>query len=242
MLLLVGSLLGSPISFLTQRAGELIRDVFPMPDHEQEKLASSSTTTLHWHTEDAFHPHRPDWVVLVGLRNPDDVSTTFVPVTDLDLAPDIRRTLSEERFTIVPDGSHSPTLDSTGDSAHSPSAETFHRIVAETYRPRELAILTGDPTAPFLCLDPPFMRRPLQDPRAETALDTLIDTVDRSLREVTVRPGQILVIDNKRAVHGRRPFQPRYDGTDRWLRRVKVAADLRTTEGRRFGSHGRAVV
>ncbi len=243
MLLLVGSLLGSPISFLTQRTGELVRDVFPMPDHEGEKLASSSTTTLHWHTEDAFHPHRADWIVLLCLRNHDHVGTTFAPVTRLDLDPDTVRTLSEERFVIVPDGSHSPTSTATiGSSDDYPSAETYERIIAATYRPRELAILTGDPAAPFMCIDPPFMQRPLQDTRAERALDTLVDTIDHSLCDVTLATGQILIIDNKRAVHGRRPFQARYDGTDRWLRRIKVAADLRPTEGRRFGPHGRAVV
>ncbi|MBP2478023.1 putative NAD(P)/FAD-binding protein YdhS [Crossiella equi] len=46
---------------------------------------------------------------------------------------------------------------------------------------------------------------------------------------------------NKRAVHGRRPFTARYDGTDRWLRRINITADLRRSAGRQFGGHGRAV-
>ncbi|OPC84093.1 clavaminate synthase [Embleya scabrispora] len=244
LLLLIGSLLGSPFSSLTQQSGRLTGDMFPVPEHEHEKLGSSSTTMLHWHIEDAFHPHRADWLVLLGLRNHDDIATTFVPVTDLDLDPDIKRVLFEERFVILPDKSHSTTLRTpmTGNSDHHPSAETFERIIAATHRPRELAVLTGDPDAPFLCIDPPYMRRRLRDPEAERALDTLIDTIDRSLRDVVVAPGQALIVDNKRAVHGRRPFRARYDGTDRWLRRVKVTADLRPTEGRRFGPHGRALV
>lgn len=52
----------------------------------------------------------------------------------------------------------------------------------------------------------------------------------------------MLIIDNKRAVHGRRPFAARHDDTDRWLRRANLLADLRRAEGRRGGSHGRAVV
>ncbi|MBJ7505663.1 MAG: TauD/TfdA family dioxygenase, partial [Ilumatobacteraceae bacterium] len=36
----------------------------------------------------------------------------------------------------------------------------------------------------------------------------------------------ILVIDNHRAVHGRTSFTPRYDGTDRWLKRALVVQSL----------------
>lgn len=242
MLLLVGSLLGSPVSSLTQQMGKLVGDMVPIPEHEHKELGSSSTSTLHWHVEDAFHPHRADWIVLLGLRNPDNIGTTFAPVTELDLDPDTTRVLFEERFIILPDKSHSTVLTTTTGGGNYPSAETFDRLIATTHRPRGLAILTGDPAAPFICIDPPYMQRELQDPRAEQALDALIATVDRSLQDVALAPGQILIIDNKRAVHGRRPFHARYDGNDRWLRRIKVTADLRATEGRRFGAHGRAVV
>jgi hypothetical protein len=37
-----------------------------------------------------------------------------------------------------------------------------------------------------------------------------------------LRPGQLLLIDNDVAVHGRAPFTARYDGTDRWLKRVNI--------------------
>lgn len=47
--------------------------------------------------------------------------------------------------------------------------------------------------------------------------------------EVAATAGQILLIDNRRVLHGRpqyRPDQaPRYDGTDRWQRRLTVAND-----------------
>jgi len=35
-----------------------------------------------------------------------------------------------------------------------------------------------------------------------------------------------MVIDNRRTVHGRLPFNPRYDGYDRWVKRLMVISEL----------------
>jgi len=47
---------------------------------------------------------------------------------------------------------------------------------------------------------------------------------------VVLDDGDLLVIDNDRAVHGRTAFTPRYDGTDRWLRRALVVTSLPTND------------
>ena len=36
----------------------------------------------------------------------------------------------------------------------------------------------------------------------------------------------LLVIDNEKTIHGRKPFQPRYNGTDRWVQRVLVRKEI----------------
>jgi L-asparagine oxygenase len=43
------------------------------------------------------------------------------------------------------------------------------------------------------------------------------------------------VVDNDLAVHGRTPFKPRFDGTDRWLQRTFVVADHTAADGSREG-------
>ena len=45
--------------------------------------------------------------------------------------------------------------------------------------------------------------------------------------------GDLLVIDNRRAVHGRSKFRARFDGTDRWLQRTFVVDELATIADRR---------
>ena len=50
-----------------------------------------------------------------------------------------------------------------------------------------------------------------------------------------LEPGDLLVIDNNVAVHGRTPFVARFDGTDRWLQRTFVVADLAPSAADRDG-------
>ena len=63
-------------------------------------------------------------------------------------------------------------------------------------------------------------------PRAITALSALHHAVKHTTQQVVLAAGDILVIDNHRCVHGRTPFAPRYDGTDRWLKRALVVQSL----------------
>lgn len=243
LLLLFGTFLGDPVSFLTQQRGRLVLDLFPIKGHEAEQLGSSSTTPLEWHNEDAFHPLRADWIMLAGLRNHDQVPTTFAPLQDLELDDRTRELLFEERFVILPDESHTAAFnnDTTGMDKAAWIDDAFQKIAEMNESPRRTAILYGDKDAPFLRIDPAFMPRDLDD-EAAAALKTVIAAFDAKIRNVILCPGDLLIVDNMRAVHGRRPFTARYDGTDRWLRRINVLADLRRAEGRRYTDHGRALV
>ncbi len=52
---------------------------------------------------------------------------------------------------------------------------------------------------------------------------------------VVLEPGDLLVVDNNVAVHGRSPFSARFDGTDRWLQRAFVVTDLAPSAADRTG-------
>lgn len=243
ILLLLGSVLGDPFSFVTQQQGRLILDVFPVRGHEQEQLGSSSSVNLEWHNEDAFHEHRADWLMLLGMRNHDDVATTFAPIQDIHLEPEHRELLFQDRYVILPDESHSAEFNAatTGLETDDRIADAFARVAEMNSEPRKIPILTGDHDAPYVRIDPAFME-PLDDPEAQQALDMVIDAIDGRLKDVVLYPGDLMIVDNKRAVHGRRPFRARYDGTDRWMRRINVTAHLRNSAGRLHGPLGRAVL
>ena len=57
----------------------------------------------------------------------------------------------------------------------------------------------------------------------------------RTTPRVVLEAGDLLVVDNTVAVHGRSPFVPRFDGTDRWLQRTFVVTDLAPSAAERRG-------
>jgi hypothetical protein len=52
---------------------------------------------------------------------------------------------------------------------------------------------------------------------------------------VVLEAGDLLVVDNNVSVHGRSPYEPRFDGTDRWLQRTFVVSDLAPSASDRVG-------
>jgi Fe(II)/alpha-ketoglutarate-dependent arginine beta-hydroxylase len=226
LIVLYTSLLGDVFGWATQQDGRLVHDVFPIRGHEQEQLGSGSETLLTWHTEDAFHPCRGDYLVLACLRNPDGVATNLGCVDDLVLDPDDVQVLFRESFTIRPDESHKAENNSAGVSAD------FEAIMRMTQEPDRLAVLFGDPGRPYIRADPYFMDEP-DDPMAAAALRRFVAEMDRHINGVVLQPGEFLFLDNYKVVHGREPFRARFDGTDRWLKRVNATRDLRKSRAYR---------
>ena len=56
--------------------------------------------------------------------------------------------------------------------------------------------------------------------QAQEALDKLLESIKENTKQIALQNGDVLVLDNKKLVHGRKSFKAKYDGTDRWLLRV----------------------
>jgi len=130
--LLMASLLGEVIGWSTQQAGRIVHDVFPIKRHAHEQIGTGSEQPIWWHTEDAFHQFRGDYVGLMCLRNPDQVATTVCMLNDFPLSYELRKILFQPHFTILPDDSHrrkNAVRDSEGDPfdanrrKHAPSCQ-----------------------------------------------------------------------------------------------------------------------
>jgi hypothetical protein len=214
---LCGALLGDAIAWSHQRGGLICQDLMPIKGHEDKMLGSGSERALVWHTEDARYSYRGDYIGLMCMRNPDAVRTTFALVDEVSLDPEQVEVLFEPCFLFRPDPSH-PT-DSEGEKA---------------------PVLFGDPKSPYIRFDPYSMERP-ETEEARSAMDYLIRAIDEILTGVALRPGECLFIDNYKAVHGRSSFKARFDGTDRWLKRINVARDLRRSRGVRKGPTSRVI-
>jgi Fe(II)/alpha-ketoglutarate-dependent arginine beta-hydroxylase len=221
LLVLYTSLMGDVFGWATQQDGRLVHDVLPIRGHEQEQLGSGSETLLTWHTEDAFHPYRGDYVVLACLRNPNRAVTTVGNVDDVKLDGADLDLLFEERFIIKPDESHL-TKNNTA------AAEIdFSQIDQLNEAPPPVAVLSGARDRPYLRADPYFMEVAEGDEPAACALRNFEAAMDACLMDVVLTPGDYCFLDNYKVVHGRKPFKARFDGSDRWLKRVCVTRDLR---------------
>jgi Fe(II)/alpha-ketoglutarate-dependent arginine beta-hydroxylase len=235
LLLIIGSLLGDPFAWGTQQDGRLIHDVLPIAGHENEQLGSSSEALLTWHTEDAFHPLRGDFLMLGCLRNPYGAQTTVGYVDSLELPESVRDVLFEPRFGIRPDESHLAKNNSAG------GTKSFEEIAEMDRAPEPIAVLFGDRSAPFVRADPYFMDVAEGDDEARSALDAFAKAMDDRMFDVVLEDGDFIVIDNYRVVHGRKPFKARHDGTDRWLKRINITADLRKSRASRPARDDRAI-
>jgi Fe(II)/alpha-ketoglutarate-dependent arginine beta-hydroxylase len=238
LLVLFGSLLGELLGWATQQDGHIIHDVVPIEGHEHEQLGSGSEQLLWWHTEDAFHPYRCDYLAMLCLRNPDQVETTMANVDSVNLDKKHVEVLFEPRFTIRPDESHLEKNKAKANSRPDGEQEflkvAYEKVNRMQNSPDKLSVLFGDPRAPYVRIDPYFMDQLHDDEEAQHALDALVENIDEKLTGIVLKPGDFIFIDNYRVVHGRKPFKARYDGFDRWLKRINVTRDLRKSRSARL--------
>ncbi len=203
--MLLGQQLGEVIAYRDEKHGALVQNVVPVPSLATSQ-SNGGSVPLEFHTENAFHPHRPDYVGLLCLRSAhqDQVGTQVAAVRRalplLDEAD--RAILREPRFV----------------TAAPPSFRSVDRS-----RPRP--VLTGSLVDPDVCVD--FHATSALDDRAGRALAQLREGLTRVRVDLVLRPGDMVFLDNRLVVHGRVAFMPRYDGTDRWLHRVFVHLDHR---------------
>ena len=209
--LMVMSVLGDVISYADEKDGRLIQDISPVRGTERRQ-ENSGSCLLELHTENGFHPSRPHFIGLLGLRSDHRHQAMTVaggvrailPLLD----PLHARVLREPLFRLrVASSFVGP------DSTVTVSA---------------VPVLTGSSSDPDLCID--FHASEPMTELARSALEELRSLLLGSLVGAVLEPGDMFIVDNRKAVHGRTGFSPRYDGHDRWLRRCFAVTDIRASQ------------
>ncbi|MEV6162544.1 TauD/TfdA family dioxygenase [Streptomyces sp. NPDC052052] len=213
--------LGEPFAWATLQYGRMVQDIFPIRGDEHRESGHGSDAFLQFHTDDAFRPDAPDYLMLFGVRNPDVVPTYVAAVRDIRLSEQDRRLLSEKRFHILPDDEHIRQLE-----LRAPDEPMLRRAIEMRDRPEPVPVLFGDERNPRIRIDIPFMRCVGEDPESARALTTLHTELERVQRPLIAAQGTLLILDNRSVVHARGSFSARYDGTDRWLRKIVVGEGL----------------
>lgn len=234
--MLIAALLGEVFGWSTLQSGRLIHNVVPIPSEENEQ-SGHGTVRLEWHTEDGFHPYRCDYLLLGGMRNHDAVPTAVAGIDSVSLSQAHAQVLWQPRFLIRPDAEHlkraARLVEGTGER---------HAMQRMQDEPTPCAVLFGGAARPYLRVDPAFMEPVPDDPEAAAALTALVDQLEEHLTDVALGPGDLLVVDNYRAVHGRSAYRARFDGTDRWLKKTVVTRDLRKSRAQRAKANARVLL
>ena len=195
---------GRPYGYWQEQGGAVVQNIFPIKKSESDQISSSSKKELEMHTETAFHPWLPQYVLLLCLRGDDRAGTTFVDIEEL-----VESFSSEERELL-----HQPIFQTSVDSSFINSKQGDALIT--------MPILYNNGTS--IRYDRNLMTSEVDE--GKDVLKKLAEVVEDLKITIYLKAGDLAVIHNWRTIHGRTPFTPRYDGRDRWLKRVLVRLAL----------------
>lgn len=207
--------LGDPVAYRHEKDGDLIQNVFPLPEERASPSNSSWEIDLDLHTEVAYirdaprwetYDSSPDFLLLFCLRAaPRADALTRVVSADALLA---RVTAEERRILRMPKF----RLRAPYSFTH---ADGVERVWSD---PVPLVHRGGTIAFDLACGTKAI------DADAQHALEALREAAHDPAagHVVALRAGDLLALDNRRAVHGRTAFSASTDGSDRWLQRVYV--------------------
>lgn len=209
--------LGEPIGYADEKNGQIIHDICPIKGKETNLENSGSQVFFTYHTEDAIHPHKPDYLSLVCLRSDHEKKAetgTASIVQALELLPGYAIDLLRKPLYLLspPSSFNSPEL----------SIQT--------------SVLSGNIIQPNLCIHGSLMQG--VNVESQWALEELKKALSEVSSGVVLTPGDLIIIDNSLAAHARTAFTPKYDGKDRWLQRMFAVVDFnRSRASRSIKSH-----
>ncbi|MGW7413553.1 TauD/TfdA family dioxygenase [Streptomyces sp. NPDC054863] len=213
VLLGLSGLIGEPVGFATEKNGRLVHDVIPVAGGATTQTNQGSSVFLNFHNDivhDAtgrYDLASPDFLVLSCLRADHDgvAGTYYADARDICRAVDERtlRTLRSPLFRMNAPGSYVRDVAGGAETLSDP----VPMISGPEAFPEAVAAANGV--------------HPLTD-EARDALDRLQVACREVAHEVFLRPGEALLINNRKGLHARSSFTARYDGRDRWLQRTYV--------------------
>ncbi len=205
----LAQLLGTMIAYEAEGNGHLIQDMVPNPKLATTQQSQGSKVELEAHTEQCFSLYKPDYVILGALRgDPEAFTYAFSgrKITDL---------LSDEEVATLRQPLWATTID-----------ESFQPYVPDPKAIRgPFPIISGPDDDPYVLVDQDLMHGITAD--AQKLLEKVVQVYIDNRDAHNLQPGDLLMLDNLRAMHGRSMYSPRFDGKDRFIARGFVVRDRR---------------
>ncbi|MGP3947534.1 TauD/TfdA family dioxygenase [Streptomyces sp. 7N604] len=203
----------TPVAYVWENAGRLIRNVAPRAGASRTHTSWGYARHLGWHTDDSVLDHRtgaapsmaiPHVLSFYGMRNTERVPTELLPVDTLvaELPERVAGELRRPQFAVTAPESYA----GGADGGEPPTRTDVPMLWTLSDGRAALRYGPGRITG--------------QTPWARAALRSFeeclagLDGVP-----VTVEAGGFHVFDNRRVMHRRASFEPAPPGKSRWLRR-----------------------
>lgn len=217
-ILIVNELLGmETISYASENAGKLFVNLVTLPG--TGALAEKSTSNMRGHTDAVSFPFpgdsdpsddrigpSPDAVCLVGLRNNQQVPTTYIPLSDVltQLTPADIQVLKEGRFIINAQRTFRRGTEAALGEQHSVDGG---KILAESdggmWVRYSHSNVTVDDT----------------QQRLQEAQQRFEEACASCHQHLVLLPGDVAIINNRKALHGRGFIGEHPGGLSRWILR-----------------------
>ena len=203
------SIMGEMISYEAEGYGNLFQDIVPIKSMSNKQTSTGSNYELEIHTEQAFSPLRPDILSLSCLRGDPNA---FTYILNLDM---IINHLSEYEISLL--------------------KQPLWKIGVDlSFKMNDIEFINGNIRGPF-----PIIQCTEDDPilvfdqdlmfgiteESQSLIGKIVNLYYAYRNSYNLIPGDIMFIDNNRAVHGRSSFSPKFDGFDRFLIRSFLVFD-----------------
>jgi len=194
------------ISYEAEGYGRLFQDIIPIKSMANNQTSVSSNVELEIHTEQAFSNLRPDILSLSCLRGDENAFTYILPIQKIidNVTPEELHLLKQPLWNCGVDLSFkingNDFIDGDIRGPFSIITDIINNEKCEDYN---------------LIFDQDLMTGINED--ANNMIKKIVDIYYKERISHNLKPGEIIFVDNRRAVHGRSPFIPKYDGNDRFL-------------------------
>lgn len=183
-----------PMSYANEKDGAIVHQIIPVRGREVS-YSNEGSCQFPFHVEVPHDPNGPDYVALLCLKGQPNAVTEWVSMESIMgiLSSRSRAALSREEFKLNEGVSFGTN------KYHNVSVVRPDRFVLD------LAEMTGTTRSAVDALEEIKMIIHLKPSLVESHI---------------LMPGDMILMNNRKVVHGRRGFPVNYDGNHRWLQRV----------------------
>lgn len=194
---------GNMLSYEAEGKGHLFQDMVPNHALKNTQTSLGSAIELELHTEQAFSPLKPDYLCLGCIRGDKQAKTYFLHVDAIltNLSTEYQACLKDELWTMGIDLSF-----------------ILNGCNANTRGP--IAIYNNNE----LIFDQDLMNGVSE--KADIIKQEIINIYLTHRKHIILEKGDLLFINNRKIVHGRSPFLPKFNGEDRFIIRSFICNDL----------------